>query len=459
MSSAHEDRSILSSAIPASATLWRYGELDDQIIEVWNPIDAPRGVIFLLHGGFWQHEFDRAHLRPMAQSLSANGFTVLLPEFRRVGDGGGWPATFDDVFAAALVLNDESCVDLPVIFVGHSAGGHLALWLAATSHRPRLVGVVPLAPVADLRRAYELGLGDGAVGQLLAGAPTDYPDRYAAADPALLPTPHAPVRIVHGVSDSIVPSTISTGYAEGRDGVSVELLDVGHFELIDPQNNAFSSVSQTIEAIMNQHQTDSRNALHSVAEWLLAGPQYKLAGTIRLSVANSGITTLDGRTIVDRDGLTLGSDDNVRQVPWASTIAAMAAAAQITPAVPEELYDDHAPLGVDDPLVVDPSVVGSLINWFEQGRDAMLDFQPAQAPVLWPEHFDLGITVDEVNYGISLGDGYHPLPYAYVGPWRVPDGPFWNAPFGAVRAQSELVDAAAIATFFAEGAEQARSSA
>ncbi len=457
MPSAHEDRSILSSAIPAPANFWRYGELDDQVIEVWHPIDAPRGVIFLLHGGFWQHEFDRVHLRPMAQALSADGFTVLLPEFRRVGGGGGWPATFDDVFAASLALNDELCADLPAIFVGHSAGGHLALWLAATSYRPRLVGVVPLAPVADLHRAHELGLGDGAVEQLLAGTPTDYPDRYAAADPALLPTPGAPVRIVHGAWDSIVPSTISTAYAEGRDGVSVELLDVGHFELIDPQNNAFSSVSQTIEAIMTEHQTNTRNALHSVAEWLLAGPQYKQTGTIRLSVANASIATQDGGTSLDKDGLTVALDDNVRQIPWGSTVAEMGEAAKITPTVPQELYDDHAPLGVDDTLVVDPSVVESHINWFEQGRDAMLDFHPAEIPVLWPEHFDLGITVDEVNYGISLGDGYHQLPYAYVGPWRVPEGPFWNAPFGAVRGQSELPDAAAIAAFFATAAKQARS--
>jgi hypothetical protein len=71
-------------------------------------------------------------------------------------------------------------------------------------------------------------------------------------------------------------------------------------------------------------------------------------------------------------------------------------------------------------------------------------------PVLWPEHFDLAVTVDEVNYGVSPGDTYLDEPYAYVGPWQARTGPFWNAPFGAARPLSELGDADAVAGFFTE---------
>ena len=79
-----------------------------------------------------------------------------------------------------------------------------------------------------------------------------------------------------------------------------------------------------------------------------------------------------------------------------------------------------------------------------------LDVRAGQ-PVLWPEHFDLAIDVDEVNYGVSPADGYHGAPYAYVGPWTPREGEFWNAPFGAVRAATELADADAVAAFFVAG--------
>ena len=92
-----------------------------------------------------------------------------------------------------------------------------------------------------------------------------------------------------------------------------------------------------------------------------------------------------------------------------------------------------------------------LADWFARGDQALRVLAPAEHPVLWPEHFDLAIQLDEVNYGISAGDAGHQQPYAYIGPWTPRTGEFWNAPFGALRAADELPDADAVAAFFTEG--------
>ena len=119
--------------------------------------------------------------------------------------------------------------------------------------------------------------------------------------------------------------------------------------------------------------------------------------------------------------------------------------------MPEGLYSDHAELGPADPIDVDPAAAAEIADWLARGDQALRALAPDVEPVLWPEHFDLGIQLDEVNYGISPGDAGHPRPYAYVGPWKLRTGPFWNAPFGALRAADELPDTAAVLAFFSEG--------
>ena len=114
--------------------------------------------------------------------------------------------SFDDVAAASTVVDDPPLSALPVVVMGHSAGGHLALWLTATAPPERLAGVVALAPVADLVQAFDQDLGDGAVARLLDGGPLQVPERYAAADPDQLPAPPAPVLIMHGTADPTSPS-------------------------------------------------------------------------------------------------------------------------------------------------------------------------------------------------------------------------------------------------------------
>ena len=192
--------------------------------------------------------------------------------------------------------------------------------------------------------------------------------------------------------------------------------------------------------------TATRRSLHAVAEQLLAGPQYHTQGTIRLRITEGGFGQLAGPWRIDGTEL-VGPD--VR-VPLTGTIAELAQAVGVQ-AGPPTIYDDHADLAADAPLTVDPAAVAEIAGWFARGDAGLRAFAQAEDPVLWPEHFDLGIAVDEVNYGISPGDGGHATPYAYVGPWTQREGPFWNVSFGSLRAATELPDADAVAAYFAAG--------
>jgi hypothetical protein len=102
-------------------------------------------------------------------------------------------------------------------------------------------------------------------------------------------------------------------------------------------------------------------------------------------------------------------------------------------------------------LNVDPGDADVLLQAFTDGDAALRMLAPEQEPVLWPEHFDIGISLDEINFGVSPGDSSIDVPYAYVGPWTVPSGPFWNQPFGAARPMSELATPDDIVRFFDEG--------
>ncbi|MCE3556482.1 hypothetical protein LWC33_34215 [Pseudonocardia sp. RS11V-5] len=115
---------------------------------------------------------------------------------------------------------------------------------------------------------------------------------------------------------------------------------------------------------------------------------------------------------------------------------------------PEGLYADGSDVGPDEPFALDPVAAEHLADWFARGDAAL---RALGEPVLWPEHFDLAVPLDGVNYGVSPGDAAHPAPYAYVGPWEPRRGEFWNASFGAVRPADELPDVAALLAFLREG--------
>lgn len=239
-------RDVLTRPARGPDATLRYGALAEQLLDVHLPDgrgDAP--VVVLLHGGYWRQEFDRTHTRPLAEALAAEGFVVVTPEYRRVGGGGGWPTTFDDVRAALAHLGEVAAA-LPgrvsgddVCLVGHSAGGHLALWAALQPGAPAVRRIVALAPVADLYEAYRRRLGEGAVGELMGGGPDTRDEAYRRADAAgLLPTA-VPVTVVHGARDDLVPVDLSRKLPVDE---YVELPDVEHFGLIDPLSSAWPTV-------------------------------------------------------------------------------------------------------------------------------------------------------------------------------------------------------------------------
>ncbi|WP_067185070.1 hypothetical protein [Microtetraspora niveoalba] len=198
----------------------------------------------------------------------------------------------------------------------------------------------------------------------------------------------------------------------------------------------------------------TRRALHGVAELVLAGPQYRLSGTIRLRPVPGGFATITAPELrIECDTLVTGGG---RTLPLRDvTYAALAEAAGVRPGAPEGLYRDGSGVEPDEPVEVDPVAAEYIADCLAIGETALRRLEPELIPVLWPEHFDLAVTSDEVNYGVSLGDDAIEQPYAYVGPWRARQGAFWNMPFGAARPISELGGADAVTAFLEEGRRQA----
>ena len=245
-----EDRSILSHAPTPGPVTVAYGEHPEQVAEIWaaEP-DAP--LIVVLHGGFWKQQYDRTHCRGLAMALAALGATTVLLEYRRVGGGGGWPTTFDDVRIGLRKIVQHHPRASRRIVVGHSAGGHLGLWVAAVEPLPVVDAVIGLAPIADLSAMsalFESSGDENPVQHLMGGSRADRPDRYDLADPMRLMTPDAGVHLLHGVHDTVVPIELSTGYAAAHRGTTVTELPCAHFELIDPRSAVFTQVREAVAA-------------------------------------------------------------------------------------------------------------------------------------------------------------------------------------------------------------------
>lgn len=193
----------------------------------------------------------------------------------------------------------------------------------------------------------------------------------------------------------------------------------------------------------------TRRSLHGIAELVLAGPQHREIGRIRLRIVGGGFGTIGEPSLrVEGGDLVTGT----ARIPLSGqTCASLAEAAGIEAGAPVGLYPDGSGVKPDEVITVDPEAGAAILRAFSAGDEALRGFAPETEPVLWPEHFDLAITLDEVNYGVSPGDGHLPEPYAYVGPHRPREGTFWNAPFGAARTLRELGNADAIQGFFEEG--------
>jgi acetyl esterase/lipase len=230
-----------------------YGGDASQFFELWYPEQAVAGFAVFIHGGFWRAKYDLSHANPFCAALAARGVMTANLEYRRVGQpSGGWPGTFEDV-VAGLKAAIEHLGRGPVV-VGHSAGGHLALRLA--SEAVPLNSVVALAPVADLRFAYELNLSNGAVVGFLGGTPEVIPSRYDEAC-ASLHTSWARRVIVHGTKDEDVPIDITRAFMRARQYDSeppslLEIRDAFHMDLIDPNSPAGLTVIDLVTRLARE---------------------------------------------------------------------------------------------------------------------------------------------------------------------------------------------------------------
>lgn len=233
-----------------------YGDAPSQQAELHRPDGRSHGTVVVLHGGFWRAEYDSALGRPLAESLASHGWTAVNLEYRRVGDGGGFPETFDDVSAGIDLLAELDDVDTTrVITLGHSAGGHLAVWAAGRSKlgerwppRVDVTAAIAQAGVLDLRDAIERALGSQAVEDFL---PTD--EALDVADPIAHIPLDVPVRCIHGRGDTLVPIRQSRTYVDAARaaGGDAELiaLDGGHFMHIDPMSVAWKVTLETLDAL------------------------------------------------------------------------------------------------------------------------------------------------------------------------------------------------------------------
>ncbi len=240
----------------------RYGDRHQQFGDLYLPASGtPRGTVVVIHGGFWQSMYALDLGAATSADLAKRGWAAWNIEYRRLGDGGGWPATFTDVAAAVDHVRRLDGVDTrSVLALGHSAGGQLAAWAASRdattpggAPRVEVTGVVPQAGVLSLARAATSGLGGSAVPGLVGGMPGRLPRRYRLVDPlARLPL-GVPVRCVHGTDDGTVPLSQSRGYVDAAraagDDARLVTVPGDHFALIDPSTPAWRRTVQVLAGL------------------------------------------------------------------------------------------------------------------------------------------------------------------------------------------------------------------
>ncbi len=232
---------------------------------------GPFPIVIVIHGGFWRAKYNLDHIGYLCAALTSSGVATWSIEYRRLGDeGGGWPNTMLDVGMACDYLREiagEHNLDLGrVVVTGHSAGGHLAAWLAGRHKIPEgdplcmadplpVEACVPLAGVVDLRLCWRMKLSQGVVVDLMGGSPEEVSERYETASPGDLLPIGVKQRLVHGTNDPNVPYEISKLFVEraralGDDAELVTLKGTGHFEVIDPISKEWPVVRDTILGVI-----------------------------------------------------------------------------------------------------------------------------------------------------------------------------------------------------------------
>ena len=262
---------LLGRPRPQPTATVHYGADPLQLADLWLPAGrGPHPVILMVHGGCWQTDIaDRTIMNWIAEDLRRRGIAVWNIDYRGVDrPGGGYPGTFQDVAAAADALPAQAArhhLDLSrLVAIGHSAGGHLALWLAGRPRLPRasplrtarplaIHSVVSLGGLPDLEEAArsENGCGNEVIGRLTSGHFAD------TSVPRLAPL-GVPQVLINGRQDRIIPVAYAEGYATpmraAGDDVRVRMLDrTGHVELIAPGTAAWAAAVEEIERALHDN--------------------------------------------------------------------------------------------------------------------------------------------------------------------------------------------------------------
>jgi acetyl esterase/lipase len=254
---------ILTLPPPPYDARLSYGADPNQFLDLRLP--KTKGLVPLvinIHGGFWRAKYSLDHAGHLCAALTAKGLATANLEYRRVGnDGGGWPGTFADIRSAYSYLvqnaHKQNLDPSKIVVMGHSAGGQLALCLAA--HEPNVARVVSLAGVLDLQRAYLLHLSNDAVVEFLHGTPAQVPDHYREADPMQFTIPHARQWLVQGAADDVIPPAFARDYyhvkrsSTHRDWEAVTWLEIpkaDHYDLINPRSDAWKEVEAAVLEVL-----------------------------------------------------------------------------------------------------------------------------------------------------------------------------------------------------------------
>jgi acetyl esterase/lipase len=256
-------------AIVSSGERHRYGRGASRVAELRLPDGpGPHPVCVVIHGGYWRSRWSRRTTRPLSAALTRRGWATWNIEYRRVGwgQGGGWPATFDDVGAAIDLLVEASRgrLDLDrVAAVGHSAGGQLAMWAAARPRlqrcapgadpRVRVGAVAALAPVTRMESG-AISEPGGAGYALLGGDPEEVPERYAVANPERMLPLGVPLLVVHGDADETLGLSGSRRFVErareaGDDATLVALEGADHRIVVDPRARAWLPAAEWLDGL------------------------------------------------------------------------------------------------------------------------------------------------------------------------------------------------------------------
>lgn len=245
---------ILDLPPPAADRRLAYGSDPNQFGDLRLPVGpGPFPVVMNIHGGYWRAKYDLLHAGHMCAVLTRKGVATWNLEYRRVGNaGGGWPGTFEDIVNGYRFLPQigrQFHLDATkVLVMGHSAGGQLALCLAA--HENSVKQVISLAGVVNLQEAFNLHLSRDAVVDFLGGKPDEVPEHYQEADPMRLTIAKARQILLHGAKDDVVPPDFSRHYVEEKNSKAesvalVEIAGADHFDLIDPRSAAWKQVQES----------------------------------------------------------------------------------------------------------------------------------------------------------------------------------------------------------------------